>query len=558
MRCVVRRASFAAPTSAAVLATGAMLAACAGEGAVTRVVDGHTVQGRFVGEEAYSEYLRGALKEEKGDLRGALAAYESAAAFDPASADTWARLGRLRCQVDPSGDPAGPELAEALRLDPGYEPALEAQRFCLDVRARGLGHAQQAAREASLDPWPHAPPSQLPYAAMVAPHLPGPAASAAERAKLEALTLLHRESVGAWTALAAWGGAHGDTTLAVRGLVGVARLDPASHASLALAVVALAGAGHAAAARTLAGELVDRGVDRTAAGLAPGPASSPLVARLSLDEAIAEGDVERIEARASRTHLGLEVAAGRAWAVGDRTLARALALRVTRSDPGNLEARLVVDGASGRATSWGLERASRPGGAAGLRADVLLPFARDVLLHEGAVPARRALGAELRLDVAHGDALLASITVELAVAGALADTALTPDARVEAIARRGDPLDPTLAADPSLDARHALLALALLRPADDATLRAAQRLAGSVAEDPLVAAALARLSLTRGEPPAADALSRLEASAPSDPIAAAALVDAARRGGTTAALTRARAAMASLAKTPAERARARE
>src|SRR5690606_41056062 len=55
---------------------------CVGGAPVVRVYDGQIVKGRWIPPEAYAAFLRGALAEESGDLRGALAAYERAASED--------------------------------------------------------------------------------------------------------------------------------------------------------------------------------------------------------------------------------------------------------------------------------------------------------------------------------------------------------------------------------------------------------------------------------------------------------------------------------------------
>src|SRR5882672_2603584 len=89
------RASLAALFACLLVSTG-----CSGSSAVTRVSNGRDVDGRFITPEAYAEYLDGTLREERGDLGGAQAAYERALDEDGGAAEIWARLGRVRCTTD--------------------------------------------------------------------------------------------------------------------------------------------------------------------------------------------------------------------------------------------------------------------------------------------------------------------------------------------------------------------------------------------------------------------------------------------------------------------------
>jgi len=180
-----------------------------------------------------------------------------------------------------------------------------------------------------------------------------------------------------------------------------------------------------------------------------------------------------------------------------------------------------------------------------------------VLLTEGVQAARRVVGYGGGVRLSAGDALMTPVAVELAVAGVMTEDSLPPDARIELAARRGASPDERDVLDAALDARHRLLGLALLHPTDPAARDDADRLAGAAAEDPLIAAAIAKIALARGEQVSQEARTRLETSASTDPIAAATLVDI-DHGGPSAALDRARARLAALARTPAEVARAAE
>jgi hypothetical protein len=157
-----------------------------------------------------------------------------------------------------------------------------------------------------------------------------------------------------------------------------------------------------------------------------------------------------------------------------------------------------------------------------------------------------------------GDPVLVPISVELVLAGVLSDAAVSSDARVELAARRNTSPQGSDLEDPGLDARHRLLARALLHPRDGATVALATQLMSAAGEDRLVAAALAKIALAGGPPIDAATRGRLDSAAASDAIAAAALVDLARRDGAGPSLANARSRLAALARTTAERERAAE
>jgi hypothetical protein len=509
-----------------------------------RVFDGRVAVGRYIPERAYAFFLAGALAEAGGtkpDLENALAHYEGAAQFDGNDPETWTRAARLRCALDPADGDADVELDRALRLAPAYPPALAARAACARTRAGA----------------PAGPLVDDPLIAAEVPSTERAGLAVDERRRLEALTLEHGDRVAAWETLEAWATAHGDASLAARAMVRLARLAPAERLRLGHAVVALAGAGHLFAAREVAAALLDAPGDRSSGGEA-GPATSlPLVVALALDEALIRRDLPRVRARAERAHVEIAAAAGRAWAMGDAALARDLVALVVKADPEDPGARLVHEGAEGRAASHLIARGDgRPVGA--LAPEVALPFARQVLITEGPGAARRVVAAAGPLPT--GDVLLTRVLVDLAVGGAAADESLPPDARIEVAARRGVPPLEVDLADATLDARHKLLALVLLHPTDATTDALAARLAPAAAEDPLVAVALARLHLIRGAPFVAEASTRarLESAAAADALVAAALVDLVAKDGPGPALTRAQHRLAGLAMTPAERARVSE
>jgi hypothetical protein len=104
------------------------------------------------------------------------------------------------------------------------------------------------------------------------------------------------------------------------------------------------------------------------------------------------------------------------------------------------------------------------------------------------------------------------------------------------------------------DERHRLLALARRAPRDSRTIALAHALASKRSRDPVVAVAFARLALAGAvdTPSMAEVLARLD---PANPLVAAAALDCALRAGDARAIPLARARLAAVAHTPAERAR---
>ncbi|MET0592651.1 MAG: hypothetical protein ABW133_08130 [Polyangiaceae bacterium] len=129
------------------------MAACASSTAVTRSVGGRVVRGRFVTDDAYAAYLRGALLEAQGKREAALGAYLEGAREDPDSPEILTRIGALSCadEAGGSGRPSG-AFDRAAAIDPAYEEAWTERARCQLKRGR-LADAEDAARVAvSLDP----------------------------------------------------------------------------------------------------------------------------------------------------------------------------------------------------------------------------------------------------------------------------------------------------------------------------------------------------------------------------------------------------------------------
>jgi len=538
------------------------LAACAPAGEVTRVMHGEVVVGRVIEDGAYASFLRGALAEEAGKREEALEAYSAAASQDEPDPEVWSRIGELRCKMAPGDLEADVAFAKALEVDPAYEPALEARARCEAIRGHAAAASDGEERAAMADPMAVAPEVVLAGA-------PADRAMARDsQARLVALTLLHPTEPAAWEALAAWGSAHHDAMLIARGLGEVARIAPRRKAEIALRAVSLAGDGELSAARALAGALLDIPGDRSSGGEGPAPAAHPLVARLAIDEALVRGDRDAVRRRTTASHLGLELSAARAVFLGNPALARDLVLPVVLANPDSKAARMVLAVATSMLGDHGAlaSALTRSGPISGttstapaatkMASEPLLAFAKLVEAEGSPEAARSILASFAPIGLLSGDALVTGVAVDLAALGALPDADLPLDAKIELAARRAEPMPRASAGE--VDARHLLFACALERPLDADTLALAKRLGPASADDPLVAVALARLSLSRGGNPGQDALDHILALDPADPILAAAALDLAKRSGDAEAIPRARARLTALARTQRERAHALE
>jgi Tfp pilus assembly protein PilF len=311
-----------------------IVAGCVGSPAVERAYEDRTVEGRFIGEDAYASFLAGAIAEQGGDARGALASYEQAAKRDPASSEIWTRVGVVRCGIDRTDRAADRAFDEALSLDPGSGRSYAAQARCALARGDASLARSLAARAAELDPDADGANALLHGSSDTA-------GDDAARRALVALTLTARDRAVAWEALATWSRSHGDVALGSHALEELVRIDPSRRSSVARAAADLSAAGHLAEARGVAAAAID-------ASTAPfDEASAPLAARLAVDEALARGDGERARGRATTARVPLEEVAARAILLGQPALARAIALEVAGADPGDLGARLVLAAGEG-------------------------------------------------------------------------------------------------------------------------------------------------------------------------------------------------------------------
>jgi tetratricopeptide (TPR) repeat protein len=150
-----RAAGATLATSIALLTVLAL--GCASPMAVTRSVRGRLVRGRFVTDDAYAAYLRGALLEAQGKREAALSAYTEGTRYDPNSPELLTKIGALICdRQDAAGsaptEKPGAAFDRAAAIDPDYEEAWTERARCLLKRGQLQG-AEHAARVAvSLDP----------------------------------------------------------------------------------------------------------------------------------------------------------------------------------------------------------------------------------------------------------------------------------------------------------------------------------------------------------------------------------------------------------------------
>jgi hypothetical protein len=543
------------------LSIGSGLASCAPAGEVTRVMDGRVIVGRVIEPVAYASFLRGALAEEKGELPLALEAYTQASSQDDDDVEIWSRIGDVRCRLSASDPGADAAFARALKIDDAYGPALEARARCESSRGQEQASHEDSEQASLAEPLELGPQVAL---AVTDADRPGVVAS---RERLIALTLLHGTSASAWGALAAWASVHHDPMLVARALGEESYVAPGRKWELAGRAVALAGDGDLAAARLLAAMLVDAPGDRSSGGQGPAPASNPLLARLAVDEALGRGDLGAARRRAVSAHLGLDLVAGRALLLGKPDLARDLVEPVVLADPGATGARMILAVVASRLGDAGRFARALSGSAGELSpradagdakivAEALLPFTKLVERETSPEIARAWLEGWQSADLLPGDALVTSLAVDLAALGVLRDADLPLDAKIELLARRSEAL-PNIQPG-AVDARHLLFAWALERPLERETLELARRVGLASTEDPLIAVALARLSLAQGRELKSTALDHILALDPSDPILAAAALDLAKRSGDTQAIAPARARLTALARTPRERARALE
>jgi tetratricopeptide (TPR) repeat protein len=295
---VARITRLAATLGLAVLVS--LAAGCAARSPVTRSVGGRLVRGRFVTDDAYAAYLRGALLEAQGNREAALSAYTEGARHDPDSPELLTKIGALICDRQDATGSAKPGAVfdRAAALDPDYEEAWTERARCHLKRGQ-LTDAEHAARIAvSLDP------------------------DRVEVALLLALVLERQERVEE----------------AARWLQGLVVRNPASIAAQE-AMAAFAERTHDDARRASAERaLADLGARMNRK-------TSAFKARASVadvDAAIARGAFDDARRLALAARVSSGALALRAAAVGAAAFAKEQAELVLAADPGDADARVAV------------------------------------------------------------------------------------------------------------------------------------------------------------------------------------------------------------------------
>lgn len=490
-----------------------LAASCAGTLPVERAYDGNVVQGRFIEPAAYSAFLRGAMAEAAGDAKGALAAYSDAVRLDPDSAEAWARIGRVRCTLDPRD----PRAREAI-----------ARVFALDGRVAGehgaFGPCIPAAR------------------ADVA------AEGGVTRERLIARAVAAEDPAAAWDAVVAWARERDDVALEAMALGAWVAIDPSRRDAVAAAAEDLAGLGEAAAARAVAGAAFD-------ASDAPFPDGRALLARrLAVDEAIVRGDLVATSARATRARMGIDEAAARALLHGQTALSYDLAAERARADPDDVGARLVLasigksrdDGLGARDPISAVAAVhARP--RARVAAAVWVVFGRASVHAMAPGDARRALEAVDHDPIVAGDDDVSRAAVALALVRAIDEADLSTDGAAELRVIREDSAEGGAPHDASAcDLRHQLLSVAMTAPKSKTTLDLCERLRRVGSTDRVVAAALALARLGSGEPIEPGAAAALVARDPGDPLLCAAALRLATKSGDATSAEKTRSALAAI------------
>lgn len=536
-----------------------MLMGCASNGGVVRVYDGRVVEGAYVPAQAYAAFLEGALAEEAGDLRSALAAYERAVQEDDTDPEPLTRVGDIRCKLDPKSKVADEALARALRIDRTYAPAIAAQALCAGARGQTEIAVETMNRIATED---RTGTLEALFVHLAAQR----GASAADRnshARALALTIARGESPAAWKALVSWGRSKGDGELVARGYENLVRVAPTMSGEVEAGALELLGLGHTSLARRVAVSIAD-----APAELGLGAIRDATVARLAIDEALLAGDLHRASRRAVRGHVPLAEVAARALLVERADLASILARNVLSADPDSGGAAMVLaaiaarEGRTSSSAEWARSKRSsdRPAAACVLVFAERLAAAADV--ESARLWASRVVPAEM---AAH-DPVVSPLAVDLAARGIIAEASLPLELRLELAARRREtpPAVDVSAIDKNVvDAKHALLWHMLTDPSGKPATTLLSRMSSAAESDPIVGFSLGRAALAAAvgrsfRPEAWAPVLRAIASAPSDPLLLAVAVEVAQQGGHTEDIVPARTRLMAVARTPAERSLASE
>lgn len=266
---------------------------------VVRVVAGRPVEGRYVSPRAYAYYARGAEAEARGDLAGALHAYEGAARDDD-GAEPLTRVGAVRCVLlGADGDGVVDAWRRAEAADPAYAPLWRERARC-DLGAGRFAVALAAAERAvALDP------DDVDASIVLAAALERSGRFEESARVLEGDVVRFPAAAAAWRALRDFANRRGDADRAARANIALQRLAP----------------------------------------LPPSPVDAA-TARAALDAAIRRDDGDAVRRLAVAARLPLADVAVRAVALDRPSLARALAGVVLGADPRDASARVAVAAAA--------------------------------------------------------------------------------------------------------------------------------------------------------------------------------------------------------------------
>jgi hypothetical protein len=146
----VTRARCGRPWSALGLGAAVLASiACGATRGTERVINGRTVQGRYIEPEAYAAYAEGVYREAHGEWNGAELAYRRALLRDGQSPQILTRLAVLACRQ--SLPRALRQFERAIAVE-DYAPAWSERAECLSTQHQPAPAVQAALRAVALDP----------------------------------------------------------------------------------------------------------------------------------------------------------------------------------------------------------------------------------------------------------------------------------------------------------------------------------------------------------------------------------------------------------------------
>jgi hypothetical protein len=352
---------------------------------------------------------------------------------------------------------------------------------------------------------------------------------------------------------------------------------PVRSRDVELGALELLGLGRAGLARRVAGAIADTSPERGVRRIHDGT-----VARLAIDEALLRGDEARAERRATRGHVARAEVAARALILERPEVAASIATNVVSADPGAGCAKMVLsalEAREGRAPAPADRTRGKEASTDRPAAACVLVFAERLAALGGPGAARLWAARVAPLPMSPHDPVTGPLAVDLAARGVVAESSLPLELRLELAARRreappavdvtaldhrsGGVADRAVAPADDLDPKHLLLWHMLVDPTGAPAKTLLARMVGAADRDPIVGFSLARAALasTPGPITSSDVwgpVLRAITAAPAHPLLLAVAVEIATRGGRAEDVPPARARLMAVARTPAERALARE